>query len=219
MPSERNTRISFTGGSPGGFISQDAIVFNVVLKLQKIGQIALSPNNIGVYLNDGKGTKDEVRVKNLVIDILPKKSDSQSVDDWSSVIANDTTLPDFIEAILSRDPYLFDNQYFVSFFAADKGSGVAYYEIKEGGLDFVRAESPYLLQDQSLKGIIQIKAVDKAGNESAITPELAPAPVPGIPYRTYLIWALIALAIPVLVFWLWRHFLNQKSNIKNKNDK
>lgn len=191
LPSERNARISFTGGTPHGFNSKDAIVFNIVLKLQETGQIALSPNAIGVYLHDGKGTKDEVRVKDLLIDVLPKKSDAQSVDDWGSVIANDTTPPEFIEAIISRDPYLFDNQYFVSFFATDKGSGVAYYEVREGELDLVQTESPYLLQDQSLKGIVQIKAVDKAGNESTITPESAPAPF----YKNALFWVIIALLL------------------------
>ena len=62
LPSESNTSISFVGGSPGGLISKDAVVFNVVLKLKETGQIALSPDIIGVYLNDCKGTKDEVSV-------------------------------------------------------------------------------------------------------------------------------------------------------------
>ena len=77
FPSENNTSISFVGGSPGGLISRDAIVFNIVLKLQETGQIILSPNNIGVYLNDGKGTKDKVSAKDLIINIwssFPKKS-------------------------------------------------------------------------------------------------------------------------------------------------
>src|SRR3989338_8944089 len=70
LPSESNTSISFAGGTPGGFSSKDAIIFNIVLKLQKVGQITLTPNNFSVYLNDGNGTKDEISVKNLVIDVL-----------------------------------------------------------------------------------------------------------------------------------------------------
>jgi len=204
LPSASNTSISFAGGTPGGLNSKDAIIFNFVLKLQKAGQITLAPDNFSVYLNDGKGTKDGVRVKNLVIDVLPKKLDSRSVDDWNDVTSNDKTPPEFIEAITSQDLHLFDNQYFVSFFATDKDSGIAYYEIKEGDFDFVRAESPHLLQDQSLKSVIQIKAVDKAGNESIVTPELAPVPITGIPYKTYLIWIFVTLVILVLIFWLWR---------------
>src|SRR3989344_3097152 len=58
LPSESNTSISFTSGAPGGLNSRDAIIFNIVLKLQKTGQITLAPNNFSVYLHDGMGTKD-----------------------------------------------------------------------------------------------------------------------------------------------------------------
>ena len=204
LPSEANTSISFAGGAPGGFNSKDAIIFNIVLKLQKVGQITMTPNNFSIYLHDGKGTKDEVSVKNLVIDVLPKKFDSRSRDDWNTITSNDKTPPEFVEAIISRDSYVFNNQYFVSFFAVDKNSGIAYYEIKEGDRDFIRAESPYLLRDQSFKSTVQIKAVDKAGNENIVTPELVSVPIPGIPYKTYLIWIFVTLMILAIIFWLWR---------------
>ena len=207
LPSESNTSISFTGGAPGGLNSKDAIIFNIVLKLQKVGQITLTPNNFSVYLNDGKGTKDEVGVKNLVIVVLPKKLDSQSVDDWNDVTLNDKTPPEFIEAIISRDSYVFDNKYFVSFFAIDNGSGIAYYEIKEGDRDFVRAESPYLLQDQSLKSTVQIKAVDKAGNESITKAEIAVLPAPF--YKNILFW-ITTLLIAVLIFYVLRLILKRR---------
>ena len=35
-------------------------------------------------------------------------------------------------------------------------------------MEWERAESPYLLKDQSLKSIIKVKAVDKAGNEKIV---------------------------------------------------
>ena len=39
-------------------------------------------------------------------------------------------------------------------------------------------DSPYLLEDQSLKSIIKVRAIDKAGNERIveIIPEIEPAP-------------------------------------------
>ena len=197
MPSEDNTSISFAGGAPGGLNSKDAVIFNIVLKLQKAGQITLTPDNFSVYLNDGKGTKDEVSVKNLVIDVLPKKLDSRSVDDWNNITSKDKTPPEFIEAIISQDSYVFDNQYFVSFFAVDKDSGIAYYEIKEGERDFVRAESPQLLQDQSFKSIVQIKAVDKAGNERIVEfMPTVPVVVPPAPfYKTTIFLVIILFAL------------------------
>ena len=197
LPSERNTRISFTGGSPGGLISKDAIVFNIVLKLKETGQVALSPNNIEVYVNDGKGTKDEVSIKDLIIDVLPKKSDAQSADDWSTIISNDKTPPESFEITHGKDPSVFDNQYFISFFTTDAESGIAYYEVQEGERDFVRAESPYLLQDQSLKNLIKVKAIDKAGNErieefKPTVPEVIP---PTKFYKTIIFWLIIALVL------------------------
>lgn len=196
IPSESNTSISFVGGSPGGLISKDAIVFNIVLKLQETGQITLSPNNIGVYLNDGKGTKDEVSVKNLIINVLPKKSDAQSADDWNTIISNDKTAPESFEITTGKDPSIFDNQYFISFFTTDAESGVAYYEVQEGERDFVRAESPYLLQDQSLKNLIKVKAIDKAGNEriEELTPSAAAAPF----YKNILFWIIIIIIVVII---------------------
>ena len=195
IPSENNTNISFVGGSPGGFISKDAIVFNIVLKLQEIGEITLSPNNIGVYLNDGKGTKDAVSVKNLIINVLPKKSDAQSTDDWNTVLSNDKKAPESFEITMGKDPSIFDNRYFISFFTTDAESGVAYYEVKEGERDFARTESPYLLQDQSLQNSIKIKAIDKAGNERLAT--LQPLRKQ-TNYQNLLFWSIIIIALVFL---------------------
>ena len=204
LPSASNTSISFVGGSPDGLNSKDAIIFNIVLKLQKVGQITLTPNNFSVYLHDGEGTQINPRLSPLSLNILTKPQEIPAKDEWRDLLKQDKTPPEFIEAITSRDLHLFDNQYFVSFFATDKGSGIAYYEIKEGDSDFVRAESPYLLGDQSLKNVIQIKVVDKAGNESIVTPESTLLPISATPLKAYLIWALLVLLILAFTFWLWR---------------
>ncbi len=205
LPSEHNARISFAGGAPGGFVSKDAIVFNIVLKLQKAGQIALSPNNIEVYLNDGKGTKDEVSVKDLIINVLPKKSDAKAADDWSRIISNDKTAPESFEITIGQDPSIFDNQHFVSFFTTDAESGVAFYEVQEGERGFVRTESPYVLKDQSLQSLVKIKAVDKAGNERI--EELMPF-APTVPfYKNILFWIAVFIIIIIVIFYVfWRNF-------------
>src|SRR3989338_781117 len=209
LPSGSNTSISFVGGTPDGLNSKDAIIFNIVLRLQKVGQITLTPDNLSAYLHDGKGTKDKVSVKNLVMDVLPEKFDSRPRDDWNNLTSNDKTPPEFIEAIISHDSYVFNNQYFVSFFATDKDSGIAYYEIKEGDRDFVRAESPYLIRDQSLKSIVQIKAVDKAGNESITKAKITVLPAPF--YKNILFW-IITLLIAVLIFYVLRLILKRRKN-------
>lgn len=195
--------LSFVGGISGGFQGEKGEVLKIIFLAKSEGKSQIDfLDGFSVFLNDGQGTQINPWLRPLSLNVLKRPTEIPAKDEWQGLVEKDKTSPEFIEAIINRDPYLFDNQYFVSFFATDKDSGISYYEVKEGKLDFVRAESPYLLQDQLLKGIVQIKAVDKAGNESTITPKLAPTPE--IPYRTYLIWGLIMLAILALVFWLWR---------------
>ena len=207
FPSEDNTNISFVGGAPGGLVSSNAIFFNFVLKLQEPGQLLFSPNNIGVYLNDGKGTKDEVRIKDLAINVLSKESDAQPTDDWDTVISNDTTAPESFEITLGKDPSIFDNQYFIGFFTTDTESGVAYYEVKEGAGDFVRAESPYVLQDQSLQNVITVKAVDRSGNERTET--LMPRTPTALSYK-HILFGIVACIILIILFHMYRRRLLKK---------
>jgi hypothetical protein len=206
-PSENNTSISFVGGSPGGLITKDAIVFSFVLKLQKSGQITLSPKNIGVYLNDGKGTKDAVGVKDLTVNVLPEKSDAPSADDWDAIISKDKTAPESFKVTLGKDSSIFNNQYFISFFTTDAQSGVAYYEVQEGGSGYARTESPYLLQDQSLKNLIKVNAIDKAGNERI--EEFMPS-APTAPFDSSTeFWIVVSLVITARSYVLWRKFVRK----------
>jgi len=164
LPSENNTSISFAGGIPLGLNSKDAIIFNIVLKLQEVGQITLTPNNFSVYLNDGKGTKDEVSVKNLVIDVLPKKLASQAVDDWNTITSNDTTPPEPFLIYLGQEGSVFDGKKFLSFSTTDTQSGIAYYEVIEGDLPPVRSNGTYILREQDKSVKVTIIAYDTSGN-------------------------------------------------------
>ncbi len=164
LPSEHNTRISFAGGSPGGFTSNNAIVFNVVLKLQEAGQVALSLDHIGVYVNDGKGTKDAVSVKDLTIDVLPKKSDAQPVDDWSAIVLNDTTPPEPFEVYAGQEGSVFDGKKFLSFSTTDEQSGISYYEVTEDNIPPVRSNGTYVLQEQNKPVKVTVIAYDSASN-------------------------------------------------------
>lgn len=163
LPSIDNTNISFAGGSPGGLNSKDAIIFNIVLKLQKAGQIILTPSNVAVYLNDGKGTKDRVGVKGLVINVAPAKS-TQSVDDLNSLISSDKTPPEPFKIYLGQMESVFDGRKFLSFNTTDKQSDIAYYEVRENGLPPVRSSDTYVLQEQNKSVKVTIVAYDSAGN-------------------------------------------------------
>jgi len=164
LPSEINTSVSFAGGSPGGLNSSDAIIFNIVLKLQKEGSLTLIPSNLSVYLHDGKGTNDEVHVKDLTIKVLPKKPDSSSVNDMSGIVSNDTTPPEPFEILLGQDKSVFEGKKFLSFYAIDNGSGIDYYEVQEGNLLPVRSNGIYVLKNQKNNDQVIVTAFDAAHN-------------------------------------------------------
>jgi len=101
-------------------------------------------------------------------------------EDWSKKITYramiDTTIPEPFELKTGKAPLVFEGKYFLSFAAQDRASGIDYYEAVEADrrgyqrgttrkAEWKIAESPYLLEDQSLKSVIKVKAVDKAGNE------------------------------------------------------
>lgn len=205
LPSVSGTSISFAGGIPSGFNSKDAIVFNIVLKLQKAGQITLTPENIGVYLNDGQGTKDEVSVKNLVINVLSQKSDAQPVDDWGNLISNDKTPPESFKIYLGQEGSVFDGKKFLSFSTTDKQSDVAYYEVIEGDLPPVRSSDTYVLQEQNKPVKVIVIAYDSAGNarKSVYTSTLY-----NISYPVIIIFALL-----IFVFVIYKK-RNKNESIK-----
>ena len=209
-------QISFIGGTPEGFQGENKLMLKAIFLAKKEGGALLNfQDDFSLFLGDGRGSKINPQRKQFVVHVLKRPPEVTPKNEWRSFIKEDKAPPEFIEAIISRDPHIFNNQYFVSFFATDKESGVAYYKVKEGDRDFVSAENPYLLQDQSLKSIVQIKAIDKAGNESIITPKLAPVPIPEISYKIYLIWILVVLAILILIFWLWRLWMTKlRKNIQ-----
>jgi|GEM_PF-507016 len=142
-------------------------------------------------------------------------------ENWSPRISLrimiDTKAPKEFIPKIGQDPAVFEGKYFLSFSTTDEKSGIDYYEIFEQRQsligttteqDWKIAETPYLLQDQTLQSIILIKAVDKAGNEriSEIIPAEKPVP-----------WKTIILGLIVLVVIDWTIKRIRKNRKKNKN--
>ncbi|MEK7185458.1 MAG: hypothetical protein AAB726_02445 [Patescibacteria group bacterium] len=198
LPSDSNASISFAGGSPSGLNSKNAIIFNIVLKLKKEGQITLTPDNLSVYLNDGKGTKDSTTVENLVVNVLPSKSNSQTIDDLGDLISNDKTPPEPFEIYLGQEGSVFDGKKFLSFSTTDSQSGINYYEVIEGGLSPVRSSGTYVLQEQNKSVKVTIVAYDSAGNARKST-------YGSEPYNlSYLDLAIIIFVLMILVFVVYK---------------
>lgn len=133
--------------------------------------------------------------------------------DWSKDISRfrviiDTAPPEEFEPQIGQDPTVFGGKYFLSFATIDRMSGVAHYEISETRNQKQEAwkvgESPYLLEDQGLRSIIKVKAVDKAGNERIA--EYLPAKKP-FPY-----WIILLIVVGLaIIIWIARKFLIPKS--------
>ncbi len=201
-------QITLIGGSPEGFKGEGGSVLKIIFLAKKEGDALLNfDDSFSLFLSDGEGTKINPAHEPFTISVLKKSAQIPAKDEWQALIQEDKNSPEFTEAIISKDPRLFDDKYFISFFAKDGGTGVLHYEVKEGEAEWTRATSPYVLRDQTLENELKIKAVDAAGNESVITPE--PAPVPEISTTKYLIWIFVLIIVLAVIFVL-------RGKIKNK---
>lgn len=198
--SNKEGSISFVGGVPQGFQGNNGLIARIIFKAAHVGVSQLDfGRNFSLLLSDGRGTKITPQTRPLALSVLERPAEIAPRDEWQELVAIDRIPPEFIEAIITKDPTVFDSSYFVSFFAADNDSGISHYEIQEGERSFVRAESPYVLRDQLRTAAVRIKAIDKAGNEQGIT--LAPEPVvaEALWYRTTLLWGITVVLLAAFV--------------------
>jgi len=196
--------ISFVGIIPGGYsgrIPGDPGESNL---LGKIIFYSISP---------GEGTSANLTDKGIIVDVQKIDDINLVKDEWKKELEKDNVLPeDFNPEIIK-----IDGKYYLSFTAKDKNSGIDYYEISEknfwesinklsGVGKWADAESPYLLKDQSLSNRIEIKAVDKAGNERIVK---LPATYSLPWYKNYFIWVILIITIAYVI---WRRITKQKQN-------
>lgn len=200
--------ISFTGGIPGGycgFLPGDPGESNLLGKLifsvkPSLTESKNAPvrflNTSQVLLNDGLGTPAKLSTEKAVFAILPGISEVPKKE-WQEELAQDKIPPEVFEIAINQNPSIFDGKYFITFSTVDKQTGVDYYETKEGRGEWQQAVSPSLLEDQSLKSIIKVRAVDKAGNERMVEYSPSRAMLP------YLIIALVLISGGG-IYWLIR---------------
>ena len=215
--------ISFIAGIPGGFcgilagdIGENNLLGQIIFQIKEANGEQFSAemkflDSSQVLLNDGLATPAELKTKKAVFTILPEKTETPR-EEWKKELEKDNIPPESFEIKISRDPDIFEGKYFIVFYTADKQTGVDYYEIKEGKRNWERGESPYLLKDQKLSGIIKVKAVDKAGNERIMVLE---ARYPIKWYEQSLAWIIIILGI-VIGCILWKI---RKIKFKARNPK
>lgn len=201
--------ISFSGGVPGGFNGSNGPILNFTVKAKKIGVATISASEFQVLLNDGLGTASAnlvlgklILTINEALPIPPPAPKEEKVEEVY-VPSPDTTAPDSFIPLVSRHPGVANNQYFVSFSAVDKDTGIDYYEVREEPLilswitgrfstDWIKTTSPYILKGQWWTYRIAVRAYDRADN---VTEGFVVKPL-----HTYLVWLLIILLVLSTVF-------------------
>jgi len=202
--------VSFSGGIPGGYCGELAgdpgtsnllgrIIFQVYqnpLINKPINTRVEFSENSYVLLHDGLGTKAPLVTQGAGFNILSGIPEFPR-QEWQELLKGDTILPESFSITLEQDSIVFEGKYFITFSTTDKQTGIAHYEVREGGGEWKKADSPYLLKDQGLNDTIRVKAIDKAGNEYIAEY------IPGIKkYKTLFCW-IIVLSILVGVGSTW----------------
>ena len=192
--------VSFSGVVPGGFAGEKGYLFSLVFKASRKGDPAISVSYERVLLNDGNGSEAKLTKAPMELHIaegLPVQTFQPPLDD---------SPPESFTPTVGRDPSVFGGKYFLAFTAQDKGSGINHYEVKEKAasgsfkgifsrVSWVTTDSPYLLEDQSLKSVLQVKAVDTSGNQRVAQ---IPAPNPLPWYENYIVWSIIVIITAII---------------------
>jgi hypothetical protein len=163
--------ISFSGGIPGGYCGRipgdpvlsnvlGKIVFSVVGAEQKSATVSVEEGS-AVYKNDGQGSRAELTRQSGIYSIKP--TPLSATNPWLAQVGDDKTPPDEFVITVESTRGVFGGDYYAVFSTEDKQSGLDHYEIFERG-SWRPVTSPHQLKDQHLLNI-QIKAIDKAGNE------------------------------------------------------
>ncbi len=189
--------ISFAGITPGGYMGVRGYLFSVLFETKQTGTAQIKTSNDRVLLNDGEGSTAVLRHAPMTITI------KEGVETPPFLLPTDTTPPESFTPVVSKDPTIFEGQWFVSFLAQDKQSGMDHYELKEqlpwwsfGRLfeqeTWVSVASPARVSDQRLRHDILVRAVDRAGNMREAT---VPAQYPPAWYENYVLWGILIVIL------------------------
>lgn len=197
-------KLSFSGVIPGGVTGKKGYLFSLIFVARKEGQVMITTADEKALRNDGKGTSIKLKQAPITLEVGKKISVGEFLPPY------DPDLPESFTPRIVRDPNIFDGKWFLVFATQDKGSGVASYAVHESRRmetqivmnQWVEAESPYVLKDQTLKSFVYVKAVDRAGNERIET--MSPSREPHW-YNAYLIWGIIGgIGILIFAFGFWK---------------
>ena len=215
---EDPSEIIFSGIIPGGWGGAKGSIFSFVVETTAQGVAAIDLGTARVLLHDGKGTETELQIETLVLGIDAALPIIDLVSD-----EEDIEPPEPFTPLVGHQASLFSGDYFLSFVAQDKGSGIDHYEVQE--TDELLADerlgawqtitSPYRIQDQTLGSYVYIRAVDRAGNirvalfHDPTLFEVEPGPPSKKPILPIAAAALILIGFIILVMVLRKKIRNK----------
>lgn len=203
-------RVRFAGAIPGGISHPRAPLFSLVFTALVPGKTSVSADGFRALIDDGKGTDAGADISPIVFSV---RSDRTAVPLSE---APDVEPPTPFTVTIVNDPRLYDGRVAAAFSAMDKQTGIDHYEVAErlgppgpiDGLAWQRADSPYLLLDQTLASSLYVKAVDRAGNARVsvvAAGSRTSLPTAGM-FRPALLYGILVLIIAGLLAWrlVWR---------------
>lgn len=227
-------------GDPGDSNAIGRIIFKVTdIGLDRETQVGF--DDVSVLLNDGLGTMDAVNPMNLKLQLIANESGNN--EDIKGEILSDKINPEPFVVELHRDSEVFNNQYYIVFSSIDKQTGIDRYEVleirsgevvgdapkmnlldrltkqKRERVDWMLANTPQLLRDQTLQSVIRVKAIDKAGNErevSFIPPESEKQKIKNSFFNSLFVILLTVGAIIILIILIT--YIFKKSHAKNNKE-
>lgn len=169
-PAVTGNTITYSGIIPSGFNGMinpytpgttfPGQIMRLVFVGKAAGEAHIIATNTSVTDNDGQGT----------LEVVPDQRTTFSVSTAvaPSIYQSTDTRPPTLTASIIKENDLYKDRYTLIFNAIDKQSGIDHVEVKEGNDDWQTAQSPYVLHDQSRKGILSVRAFDMDGNISVV---------------------------------------------------
>ncbi|MEZ4104339.1 MAG: hypothetical protein R3B60_03570 [Candidatus Paceibacterota bacterium] len=235
--------ISFAGGIPNGYcgrVDGDPSLTNIIAEIMfrspglQIGVKSTSTEAVvsflpttQILLNDGQGTKAPLTTYGMKV-ALENDPAANITDDWHRLVREDDLPPEEFSINLIRDEkgINFNGRYYIIFSTKDKQTGISHYEVMEeplsqfssfawGGVgkEWVKANSPYILDDQTLNSTIRVRAFDKAGNEYVATlvpDESLRSDVAGFKNNSLNMVAIVSIVVLVIIIFTSIYYVRRR---------
>ncbi len=201
-------RVIFSGIIQNGFKGV-GVLFSVFVSTGIEGEIMVTPGNLSILKNDGKGTEAVAKPLSGTFAAVRK------LDITLPEVAKDEGKPLAFTPVIGKSQDLFEGNYFVMFNALDAGSGIDHYELLESkkelparaldrsGKDWKVVANPAVLNDQNLSSFIYVRAVDRYGNTQVALVSPTNENSQQFPFNNYLTFGILIVLVVAGVMWFF----------------